>query len=326
MANTTAAIMAIPGSLEPIRLVGDEEKHATLLFFGETSTLPDTAKQTLLDSVEMASGMLFPFAESVIDVARLGSDVPPALVAILSNENIAQVRNLFKMNPDVKSFLDNTDQFPSFTPHVTLSHPDFTEEALLRVLMKQIYRVRFDRLAVWWNDERFEFKLGLPASDNIAMSDTIGEFLAQHGIKGQKWGVRRRKTNIAKEPSKGLIVRTSSADEIAQNRIAKKISKGGVQSLSNSDIQAYVKRLQMQEDLSRALARQSEEAKKKSDGFIKTFIKKQGGHQFDRVVNKALDVAIEAAIHKTGVKIEDKNPGLGKGMQEVSKRLAPKKK
>jgi 2'-5' RNA ligase len=320
MANTTAAIMAIPGSLEPIRLVGDEEKHATLLYFGETSTLPDTAKQTLLDSVEMASGMMFPFGEEVIDVARLGPDAPPALVAMLSKSNIAQVRNLFKMNPDVNSFLDNADQFPSFTPHVTLGHPDFTEEALLRVLMKQIWRVRFDRLAVWWNDERFEFKLGLSGSDNLAMSDAIGEFLAHHGIKGQKWGVRRKPSEVT-----GLVARTSSADQIAQDQIAKKISKGGVKALSNADIQAYTRRLQMQEDLSRALARQSEEAKKKSDGFIKTFIKSQGARQFDRVSNKALDVAIEAAIKKTGVKVEVKNPDLGKGIQETARRLKPKK-
>jgi 2'-5' RNA ligase len=205
MANTVAAIMAIPAPMEPIRLVGDEEKHATLLYFGETSTLPLEAKQTLLDAVELASGMLFPCGESVIDVARLGNEDPPALVALLSGECLTQIRNLFMMNPAVSGYRDNAEQHPGFTPHVTLSHPNFVDEAIQRTLMKQVYRVRFDRLSVWWNDERFDFPLG-PAQDNVSMTDAIDRFVAQHaledndyfehhGVKGQKWGVRKSKTN-----------------------------------------------------------------------------------------------------------------------------------
>lgn len=330
-ANTVAAIMAIPSPLESIRLVGDEDKHATLLYFGETSTLPGEAKQTLLDSVELASGMLFPYSESVVDVVRLGSDVPPALVAMLTGDSLSQVRNLFLMNPAVNSYRNNVEQHSGFTPHVTLGHPDFTDEAILRALMRQIFRVRFDRLAVWWNDERFDFDLG-PAQNNMAMSEAVDNFLAKHaiddedhlehhGVKGQKWGVRRPVS-----ASTGLVARTSSADQIAQDRITKKISTGGAQSLSNTDIQAYTRRLQMQKDLGRALSEQSSAEKAKADGFIKTFVKKQAGRQVDRVVNKALDVAVEQAIKKAGVKIEEGgNKELGKNLQTVAKRLAPKK-
>jgi hypothetical protein len=72
MANTLAAIMAIPAPLEPIRLVGDEDKHATLLFFGETSTLPDGAKDVLTESVGTAASMLSPFGESVVRHHAIG--------------------------------------------------------------------------------------------------------------------------------------------------------------------------------------------------------------------------------------------------------------
>lgn len=147
-----------------------------------------------------------------------------------------------------------------------------------------------------------------------------GPSAKQHGIKGQKWGVRRKPSAVT-----GLVSRTSSPDQIAQDRIAKKIAKGGIESLSNTDIQAYTRRLQMHEELSRALARQSAETKKKSDSFIKRFIMKQGGRQFDRVANKAIDIAIEAAIRQAGVKVGASNPALGKGIQETSRRLKPKK-
>lgn len=343
MADTVAAIMALPSPLDSIRLVGDEEKHATLLYFGETSTLPGEALQTLKDSVGTACEMLFPFSASIVDVSRLGSDVPPALVAKLSGENLSQVCNLFMMNPAVKSYLGNTQQHPSFIPHVSLAHPDFTDEAILRSLMRELFRVRFDRLSVWWNDERFDWQLGRPPQDDWSMSDAVSEVMAKHalddqgddsfghaGIKGMKWGIRRKTDSatgrVEQTGSTGLKPRIGSADQIAQDRIAKKISTGGTQSLSNADMQAYSRRLQMTKDLDKVLSEQSTADKAKADGFIKSFVKKQASRQADRVINKALDVAVEQAIKKAGVKIEKSgNEELGKNLQTVAKRLAPKK-
>lgn len=618
MVNTTAAIMALPAPLEPIRLVGDEDKHATMLFFGETSTLPETAKQTLLDSVKMASGMIFPFSESVVDVARLGSETPPALVAMLTGDNLSQIRNLFMMNPAVKGFLDNTPQFDGFTPHVTLGHPDFVDEAVLRSLMRQVWRVRFDRLAVWWNDERFEFSLdgSIPSDgqDVAAMSEAIENVLSHHGIKGQKWGVRKdqiglsavtpgahkndggaialTQRNTAKNPpttadtknlskatvqarngavskstlnqidalnkaimkdldakkyawndgaqkkyeetvaghmefgakaaikakditawcrplgnntfmlhvghpdaikafqkdhnlahasmsdvtstpivadknALGLVIglrpatssiahtdsvddvlshigvklgkkkgtsnhvlfiargdkptagdqfshggvphtvvsvktspqdpkrhmvtakptpksamkhfewesylleeddhvehhgikgqkwgvrrfvdkatgrveqagrtgtgststtlkpRTGSADQIAQDRIAKKLATNGSKALSNADIQAYTRRLQLQADLDKVIAAQAPAVQAKSDGFVKSFVKKQANRQTNRIINAAADIAIEQALKQAGVKVSAKNPEFGGAIKEVSTRIKPKKK
>lgn len=188
----TAGIMAIPETLDTIRLVGPEEKHVTLLFFGSTDSLPENAKETMLSAVETAANMLFPFSESTLERTRLGDDNPPALVTMLSDRNLTQIRNLFLMNPDLKGYLSNTPQFPSFKPHVTLGFPDFKEEVTLKALSSLVYRVRFDRLAVWWGDERHEFKLNLAEQDSVGMSAEKGaEFLSHYGKKGMKWGVRK---------------------------------------------------------------------------------------------------------------------------------------
>lgn len=242
MANTTAAIMALPGPLENIRLVGDEDKHATLLFFGETSLLPDGAKDVLTESVKTACDMLFPFSEAIRDVSRLGSENPPALVAMLTDQNLSQVRNLFMMNPAVKGYLDSVPQHPSFTPHVTLGHPDFADEVILRALAKQLYRVRFDRLAVWWNDERIEYDLSqIVEGDTMAMSEAIANFLEEHGetddalghsgVKGMKWGVRKSETlgisnlatggqTVTTVPSKTGAAGGKTASIKSQNQVA----------------------------------------------------------------------------------------------------------
>jgi len=188
---------------------------------------------------------------------------------------------------------------------------------------------------------------GLPGS--AAHSDAVDEVLAHHGIKGQKWGVRRPvgssglvsrvvgKKASSEPVSTGLKPRTGSADQIAQDRILKKIDTNGIHSLSNTELQSYTRRLQLEKDVNKALSEQSVATKAKTDGFIKRFIKSQGSRQIDRVVNKALDVAMEQAVLATGLKLhksskhfdpKEKLPSnldAGKALVEVSKRMAPKK-
>jgi hypothetical protein len=184
--------------------------------------------------------------------------------------------------------------------------------------------------------------------------DSVDDILAHHGIKGQKWGVRRqtgasglvsrivgkKATDTANPGNKpdGLIPRTGSADQIHQDRIQKKIDTIGIQSLSNAEIQSYSRRLQLEKDVNAALAAQSAQTQAKADGFIKKFVKKQVTRQTDRVVDRAIDVAMEQAVLATGLKIQksskkfdptEKLPEpltLGKGLIETSKRMAPKKK
>jgi len=141
----------------------------------------------------------------------------------------------------------------------------------------------------------------------------------QHGVKGQKWGVRR-----AINPATGLVARTSSADQIHQDRVAKKLSAHGTKALSNKDIQDYVRRLQLQKELDNATKQAVPE---KTHGFIRNFIASQGSKQVNRVANKAVDIAVEQAILKAGVKLENQgHTDFGKTMQELSSRIKPKKK
>lgn len=183
-AITTAVIVAIPSEMDSIRLVGDEEKHATILFLGETSTLPPEAKTVILESLATAAQAFPTFSEGVQEVARLGSDVPPALVAMLSKGHLGHLRDVLQINPDLVTYMSNIAQHPSYTPHVTLGYPDYQGEVALRELAKKVYSVNFDRLALWWNDERFEFDLGLggPMSADNSMKMSVDDFLEHQGV------------------------------------------------------------------------------------------------------------------------------------------------
>jgi hypothetical protein len=160
-----------------------------------------------------------------------------------------------------------------------------------------------------------------------------------HGIKGQKWGVRRAIDSATgrvagsfkkkmSDTVENLKPRTDSADQINQDRIAKKLESRGAAALSNADIQAFTRRLQLQQDLQRALAAQTAQQQAKADGFIKSFIKKQGSREFNRVADKAIDVAVEKALLNAGLKTGKKggNPDLADLLVKTSTRLQPKKK
>lgn len=219
--NTTACVVALPRAIDPINLVGDEQKHATLLFAGETSTLPADAKTTFVETLQNVAQLFTPFAESITDISRLGSDNPPALVAMLTASNLNNIRQALLINPKIGEYLQNVTQHPSYMPHVTLAYPDYQGEAELRKVAAQLFRVRFDRLALWWGDEQIEFSLEM--SDNaMAQQEKLEAFLAHHGIKGMKWGVRRSDTSLdsaAGRPAdpipKGTPVRTRIAMKLA---------------------------------------------------------------------------------------------------------------
>lgn len=269
--NTTAVIVALPMVMDPIRLVGDEEKHSTLLYFGETSSLPDDAKSVLQDTVQQVSQMVEPFGERIMEVSRLGDEDPPALVAMLSDAYLTSIRNILQVNPAVRGYLSNAEQHPQFTPHVTLSYPDYKGEAELRKMLQQasLRRIGFDRLALWWNDERLEFplqyrRLDQPMAEDAGWSaDLVDEYLEHFGVKGMRWGFRKDKA--PSEPASEEAVTT------ATTRARTKAAKGSTHMLTNKELQDAITRIRLEQQYSQMTAK----PKSKGRVWVTNFFKQK---------------------------------------------------
>lgn len=65
------------------------------------------------------------------------------------------------------------------------------------------------------------------------------DFLAHYGVKGMKWGVRRKKNNPA----------SSDSASATSTRTAAK--KKGVHTVSNAELQAAIRRMQLEQDFKR---------------------------------------------------------------------------
>lgn len=249
---TSAVIVALPAPLDPSRLVGPEDKHATLLYFGETAKLSAGAKNDMLKTAAQVANMMSTFSARVTNIQRLGSDNPPALVAMLDPYPLQQLRNALLVNPQMNTYLANSPQFPTYQPHLTFGYPDYFGEDDMRRLAASLWRINFDRIAVWWNGEQTEFSLS--ADDNdvdddsaevAAMSASVGKVLAHYGVKGMKWGIRNASSQAESEGHHHS--EDAKRSEAAKAKIKE---SGGTHALSNKELQDVVTRMNLEKQYS----------------------------------------------------------------------------
>lgn len=191
-APTGAVIVALPAAGDPCQVIGPEQKHATLVFLGEALTADQV--QPVLDALtawvpgEVADDDLVPFTETVTGVESLGDD--GARVWTLDpSGTLPGIHDALLAIDSIKALSDAADQYPSYTPHVTIGYPpdapadavdmedddapdaddsapdapppvttlldDATEAAAAA-----IQTIDFDRIALWFGTVQQEWPLG----------------------------------------------------------------------------------------------------------------------------------------------------------------------
>lgn len=267
--KTGLAIVAIPAEDDYVNKISSEKvPHMTLLFLGETSKVKNISE--IVDFVEHASKTLTRFCLEVDHRGTLGPNLADVLYfAKRKWSGFGEVQsfrsNLLK-DDNTKIAYDSIEQFPEWIPHLTLGFPDTPANPDERDFPK-FYSVEFDRIAVWTGDfEGPEFNLkswDWGVSDGYAvMSQTasvVSRILSHHGIKGQKWGVRKNQ-NLSKVTviDKGKRLKTSGgkglkADPSAvQARIIGQKAKGsGIKVLSDAELKTYANRLNLEQNVKR---------------------------------------------------------------------------
>lgn len=175
--NTTAVVVALPAATDTVHGIGPEEKHATLLFFGETATLEDGAEAIIKSVLDIAAGRWAPFTTAVTSLGELGpADGDKAMVWLLEDDELPKLRSdLLDTDSELERLLENAEQFPTYTPHTTVGYPgsqddDAADEAwpTIEAAAGDVATITYDRLALWWNDEHTEY----PLAGDTPLSDT----------------------------------------------------------------------------------------------------------------------------------------------------------
>jgi 2'-5' RNA ligase len=219
--DTSVCIVALPaaGSALP----GGEEKHATILYFGDWTKHPGTLDKQLLANVcTIAARECKPFTAQVTKIQSLGDN--GAQVWMLDAPELHRLfDDLQDIDSEVHSMYVDADvtRYPKYRPHVTIGYDTgsaatsiSTEDVEEAQTVKQI---KFDRIGLWWGKERYEFTLGMEAKE------------VRHVRDASYWG----------QPVGSVIVGNSKTRKVLKELTSMDPEYNGSETMMGSDKQKY---------------------------------------------------------------------------------------
>ncbi len=272
MAETEAnVIVAIPAKDDYVwKLSSEKVPHMTLLYLEDLSTDPNL--ETILQFLSYAvDSMLHRFYLDVDSRGVLGSDSADVLFfGGYGLDEIKRFRQTLLLNSSIKAAYNAVRQYPEWTPHLTMGYPATPAKKDSREY-PGLNSVRFDRIALWTEDYK-GFEIPLSSYDygmEVSMSDLVSDILSHHGVKGQKWGVRRDgsisststatsrlrrpATDVVVKQKPGQFVRTSggkkqsAAEDAIKVASARQVAKkSSTDALTTKQLQEAVKRMNLE--------------------------------------------------------------------------------
>jgi 2'-5' RNA ligase len=255
------------------RISSEKIPHMTFLFLGDISdpSVIDNIVQYVEHTNEMS---LHRFGMGVDRRGVLGDDEADVLFfeEEWSKGWLDDVRSHLLQNPNVKSAFDSTKQFDTWVPHLTLGFPGSPAKEDTRDF-PGIRWVQFDKIAVWTSDFDGPGEFILKRNNDMAMSEKVLEFLSHHGVKGMKWGVRKRSGG--------------QSGGTARTKFKKPPNK-----LSNEELQKRIKRMETERKYNSLNAGD----KSKGRAFVEEVLSSSGRKVAKGVVTAAGFVAVKTLL------------------------------
>lgn len=257
-------IVALPSEDDPVhRFSSERVPHLTLLYLGD-ARYSNSEMQHVTEYVEHAASMLCRFGLDVESRGVLGDKNADVLFFNKRwSQGIAGFRRQLLADPLISRAYLTTDQFPDWTPHLTMGYPATPAKKDTGGYSSFSY-VSFDRIAIFTGDYEgptFQLKTqdyGL----EVAMSQTVRPrgSLSHYGVKGMKWGVHRSETESG-QPTAQHPTRVISDDVKAAINSQRKIAAtGGTHSLSNQELQGLLTRMNLERQYSSMVAQPAQKS------------------------------------------------------------------
>jgi hypothetical protein len=188
------------------------------------------------------------------------------------NRSVEDFRSYALANLEVHKAYLAMEQYPNFTPHVTLGYPDKPANDKQQLFADAV--IYFDRIAIWDDDysgpEVFLESPSMKWSEGVSMTN---EDLVHFGVKGMHWGVKLRRT------PKALSDEAATPEARAAAQTARTIKSKGVHTVTNAELQNLVTRMNLEQQYSRLKATPSsggDHAKKFVTDTLVSIGKQQG--------------------------------------------------
>lgn len=315
MANLV--IVALPAEDDYVNKISSQKvPHMTLLFLGDVMKVQNLSK--ILDFTSHAAGQsLNRFGLEVDRRGELGADRADVLFFSKSKwsgfETINEFRSYLLKEPNIRTAYDSIEQFSEWQPHLTLGYPDSPAKPDDRDYPGINY-VNFDRIAVWFSEfAGIEFTLQSHdwqmdvAMDSVTPKDRVENILEHFGVKGMRWGVRRKATvgptevivsdKRKKIKTSGGERRPASPDAVRARTIGQVGKKSGLKALSDAELAAYSKRLNLEQQVKRLEYNEKNAARR----FVASLLGQSGKNAVQNAANEAASKAVKRRLAKGAV-------------------------
>ena len=167
--HTGVGVFLIPAASDPIVAASSEPAHLTTVWLGDMNDLDEDTIGAIRDEIRAYADTLDgPVVVPVTERGTLGDEDADVVFLDPTEALLALREGLLEASPTVKRVMDSVEQFPEWTPHVTLGYPetpaagDYAGET-----------VTFDSVGLWVGPDQEEY----PMSGKDAPSLAAGGFV-----------------------------------------------------------------------------------------------------------------------------------------------------
>lgn len=166
--RTGALVVLLPADDDPITAATSEDQaHMTFVWMGDVSDIDDAARAAIGGEVSSyATALDGPIVVPVMRRGQLGDDGADVVFLERSDSLLAARDGLMESSPNLLAAHDAAEQFPEWTPHVTLGYPEGVEGGPA-IGEYDGTEVTFDRLGLWLGGDYTEYPMGGVVSDTI---------------------------------------------------------------------------------------------------------------------------------------------------------------
>lgn len=153
--DESIGVFLVPADGDPVTVASSEERaHVTTIFMGDPAPRATRDDLPRIDeAVRSVAATLSPVSARVVRRGTLGDG--EADVAFLDLEDVQHIHEALLSEPAIQQAHDAVEQYPRWTPHVTLGYPDSPAKG------EPPATIELDRLSLWVGDEHHDYPLGV---------------------------------------------------------------------------------------------------------------------------------------------------------------------
>lgn len=155
-ADTGVGVFLIPEAGDPVVEASSEPAHLTTVWLGDIGDLSEDEIAAIEDEVKAYSDTLGgPVVAPVTERGELG-DQGADVVFLEPTEALVALRDgLLEASPTISEVMGRVEQFPEWTPHVTLGYPETPAAGEY-----DGDKISFDKVGLWVGSEHKDFDMG----------------------------------------------------------------------------------------------------------------------------------------------------------------------